>query len=127
MDEPKRRGVGIHDVTFGERVRVVEPANLYGCAIEDDCFIGPFVEVQKDVTIGRRCKVQSHSFICELVTIGDDCVVANAGADRVRSGRARKGNVNRKRAAADGYAQDFECPVAVRVQVELERVERAGV
>lgn len=56
---------------------VVEPANVYGCTIGDDSFVGPFVEIQKDVTIGRRCRIQSHSFVCELVTIGDDCVVAH--------------------------------------------------
>jgi acetyltransferase-like isoleucine patch superfamily enzyme len=65
------------DVVFGERVKVVMPANLYGCSIGDDCFIGPFTEIQKDVTIGVRTKVQSHSFICELVSIGDDCFIGH--------------------------------------------------
>src|SRR5262245_44413115 len=65
------------DVVFGEGVKVVAPVNLYGCQIGDGCFIGPFVEVQKDVTIGARTKVQSHSFICELVTIGSDCFVGH--------------------------------------------------
>jgi acetyltransferase-like isoleucine patch superfamily enzyme len=68
---------GIKDVHFGERVRIVEPVNLYGCSIDDDSFIGPFVEIQKNVAIGKRCKVQSHSFICELVTIGDDCFIGH--------------------------------------------------
>jgi acetyltransferase-like isoleucine patch superfamily enzyme len=69
--------VQIVDVQWGENVKVVQPVNLYGCKIGDDSFIGPFVEIQKDVSIGKRCKIQSHSFICELVTIGDDCVVAH--------------------------------------------------
>jgi acetyltransferase-like isoleucine patch superfamily enzyme len=56
---------------------VVQPANLYGCSIGDDCFIGPFVEIQKDVVIGARTRIQSHSFVCELVTIGHDSVVAH--------------------------------------------------
>jgi acetyltransferase-like isoleucine patch superfamily enzyme len=77
MAEPLVSTVGIVNVTFGERVRVVQPANLYGCEIGDDCFIGPFVEIQKDVRIGRRCKVQSHSFVCEMVTLGDDCFVGH--------------------------------------------------
>lgn len=77
MAEPILLQSGIKDVSFGEGVKVVAPANLYDCAIGDHCFIGPFVEIQKDVTIGKRCKIQSHSFICELVTIGDDCVVAH--------------------------------------------------
>lgn len=77
MADPILLQSGIKDVSFGEGVKVVAPANLYCCAIGDHCFIGPFVEIQKDVTIGKRCKIQSHSFICELVTIGDDCVIAH--------------------------------------------------
>jgi acetyltransferase-like isoleucine patch superfamily enzyme len=77
MPEPQLRQAAIRHVTFGDRVTVVEPANLYGCTIGDDCFVGPFVEIQKGVTIGARTKVQSHSFICELVTVGEDCVVAH--------------------------------------------------
>jgi acetyltransferase-like isoleucine patch superfamily enzyme len=74
---PTIRHVGIVDVTFGDRVTVVEPANLYGCTIGDDVFVGPFVEVQRNVTIGNRCRIQSHAFVCELVTIGDDCFVSH--------------------------------------------------
>ena len=77
MNEPKLRRVGIVDVRFGAGVTVVEPVNLYGCEIGDGCFIGPFVEIQKDVKIGRRCRIQSHAFICELVIIGDDCFIAH--------------------------------------------------
>lgn len=69
--------IQVVDVQWGENVKVVHPVNLYGCKIGDDSFIGPFVEIQKEVSIGKRCKIQSHSFICELVTIGDDCVVAH--------------------------------------------------
>jgi len=68
---------GIRDVSFGSGVKVVQPANLYGCTIGDNCFIGPFVEIQKDVRIGSGTKIQSHSFICELVTIGNDCFVGH--------------------------------------------------
>jgi UDP-3-O-[3-hydroxymyristoyl] glucosamine N-acyltransferase len=64
------------DVVFGKNVKVVTPVNLYGCTIGDDCFIGPFTEIQKDVVIGTRTKIQSHSFICELVSIGNDCFIA---------------------------------------------------
>ena len=69
--------MGVVDVTFGENVTVVKPVNLYGCTIGDNSFIGPFVEIQKGAIIGRRCRVQSHSFICELVTIGDDCFISH--------------------------------------------------
>ncbi len=66
-----------NDVTFGDNVSVVEPVNLYGCTIGDDCFIGPFVEIQKDVIIGDRTRIQSHTFICELVSIGSDCFISH--------------------------------------------------
>ncbi len=69
--------IGVKEVSFGENVKVVEPVNLYGCTIGDDCFIGPFTEIQKDVVIGERCRIQSHSFICELVTIGNDCFIGH--------------------------------------------------
>ncbi|WP_332653879.1 acyltransferase [Brevundimonas sp.] len=68
---------GIRNCTFGAGVKIVEPANVYGADIGEGTFIGPFVEIQKDVVIGARCKIQSHSFICELVTIGDDTVIAH--------------------------------------------------
>ncbi len=71
------RDVGVVDVVFGKNVTVTRPVNLYGCAIGDDCFIGPFVEIQKNSVIGDRCRVQSHSFICEGVTIGVDCFIAH--------------------------------------------------
>lgn len=71
------RQVGIVDVTMGTGVTITEPANLYGCALGDDVFVGPFVEIQKHVSIGARTRVQSHSFICEFVTIGTDCFVGH--------------------------------------------------
>ena len=77
MSQPTLKKISITGVTFGKNVTVVEPANLYGCTIGDECFIGPFVEIQRDVFIGRRCRVQSHTFICELVTLGDDCFVGH--------------------------------------------------
>ena len=74
---PKLRSIGIIDVTFGKSVTVVQPVNLYDCTIGDDSFIGPFVEIQKGATIGKRCRIQSHAFICDLVTIGDDCFISH--------------------------------------------------
>lgn len=68
---------GIKNVNFGLGVKVIEPVNIYGCAIGDNCFVGPFVEIQKDVKIGKRTKIQSHTFICELVIIGDDCFIGH--------------------------------------------------
>lgn len=77
MSGPERHQVGIRDVSFGAGVRVVEPCNLYGCTIGDGCFIGPFTEIQKDVVVGARTRVQSHSFVCELVSIGEDCFIGH--------------------------------------------------
>jgi acetyltransferase-like isoleucine patch superfamily enzyme len=77
MNQPILLKARIVDTEFGTGVKIVEPVNIYGCRIGDDCFIGPFVEIQKGVVIGNRTKVQSHSFICELVTIGDDCFIGH--------------------------------------------------
>ena|SRR2546421_5314410 len=74
---PKILNSSIVDVQFGLNVKVVQPVNIYGCTIGDDCFIGPFVEIQRKVTVGKRTRVQSHAFICELVTIGDDCFISH--------------------------------------------------
>lgn len=76
-NEPKLRRIGIVDVVFGKNVTVVEPVNLYGCTIGDESFIGPFVEVQRGAKIGKRCRIQSHAFLCDLVTIGDDCFISH--------------------------------------------------
>jgi acetyltransferase-like isoleucine patch superfamily enzyme len=76
-NNPNLKKAGIVNVEFGELVTVVEPVNLYGCKIGSSSFIGPFVEIQKNVTIGESCKIQSHSFICELVTIGDHCFIGH--------------------------------------------------
>jgi acetyltransferase-like isoleucine patch superfamily enzyme len=76
-NEPEFRTIAIVDVQFGKNVTVVQPVNLYGCKIDDDSFVGPFVEIQKGVKIGKRCRIQSHAFICELVTMGDDCFISH--------------------------------------------------
>jgi acetyltransferase-like isoleucine patch superfamily enzyme len=77
MSQPRRIQAGVVNVTFGEGVTIIEPCNLYGCTIGDGAFIGPFVEIQKQVTVGKRTRVQSHAFVCELVTIGDDCFISH--------------------------------------------------
>lgn len=87
--------VGIKNVSFGENVKVIEPVNIYDCEIGDQCFIGPFVEIQKGVKIGKNTKIQSHSFICELVTIGDDCFIGHGVMfinDLFSSGGPARGN-----------------------------------
>ena len=67
----------IHDVRFGERVVVQSFTNLYGCSIGDETRIGPFVEIQRGVVVGARCKIQSHTFVCEGVTIEDEVFVGH--------------------------------------------------
>ncbi|MCK9330329.1 MAG: acyltransferase [Candidatus Cloacimonetes bacterium] len=67
----------IINVHFAEGVKIVKPVNLYSCKIGKNCFIGPFVEIQKNVVIGENTKIQSHSFICELVSIGDNCFIGH--------------------------------------------------
>jgi acetyltransferase-like isoleucine patch superfamily enzyme len=106
VPEPTIRQSGIIDVTVGRNVTIVQPVNLYGCAIGDDSFVGPFVEIQRGVRIGRRCRIQSHAFICDLVDIGDDCFISHgamfindrfdeggpAGGDRTKWRSTRIGN-----------------------------------
>jgi acetyltransferase-like isoleucine patch superfamily enzyme len=77
MSAPEVLAAKTQDVIFGDRVKIVEPCNLYGCDLGDDVFVGPFVEIQSDVIVGDRTKVQSHSFVCSLVSIGFDCFIGH--------------------------------------------------
>src|SRR5512136_232495 len=65
------------DVKLGENVRLSKFINLYGCVIGDDTKIGAFVEIQKNATVGKNCKISSHTFICEGVTIEDDVFIGH--------------------------------------------------
>lgn len=65
------------DVILGNGVKIAAFVNLYGCRIEDETKIGPFVEIQKNAFVGKRCKIQSHTFICEGVTIEDEVMVGH--------------------------------------------------
>ena len=73
-DAPHR---SLSDVEFGSGVVVQSFTNLYGCRIGDETRIGPFVEIQRGVVVGARCKIQSHSFLCEGVTLGDGVFVGH--------------------------------------------------
>jgi acetyltransferase-like isoleucine patch superfamily enzyme len=93
--EPVILHSGIRDVSFGKGVKVVEPVNLYECALGDDCFVGPFVEMQCGVKVGARTRIQSHSFLCEGVTIGEDCFVGHGVMfinDRFKNGGPAQGD-----------------------------------
>ena len=65
------------DVKLGHNVTIHGFVNLYGCEIGDDTKVGAFVEIQKDAKVGQRCKVSSHTFICEGVTIEDECFIGH--------------------------------------------------
>lgn len=67
----------IRDIKHGRNFKVVEPVNLYECVFGNDVFVGPFVEITKGVEIGDKTRISSHSFICELVTIGHNCFVGH--------------------------------------------------
>ena len=67
----------IDKIKYGRNCRIVMPCNLYQCEIKNDVFVGPFVEIQKGAIIGNNSKISSHTFICELVTIGDNCFVGH--------------------------------------------------
>lgn len=105
MNLPTFNEVDVRDVTFGLRVKIVRPCNLYGCEIGDDCFIGPFTEVQKTARIGARTRVQSHAFVCELVTIGEDCFIGHGAVfinDTFSNGGPARGDKELWRATVVG-------------------------
>ena len=81
------------DVKLGKNVKLAKFINLYGCEIGDETKIGTFVEVQKNARIGRRCKISSHAFICEGVTI-EDCVFIGHGVTFINDSYPRAANSN---------------------------------
>ena len=93
-----RYAAAIRDINVGNNVKIVEPANVYECTLGDDVFVGPFCEVQKGVVIGARTRVQSHSFVCELVTVGEDCFIGHGVMfvnDRFLGGGPARGDVTK--------------------------------
>lgn len=89
-------------VRLGRAVRIDHPdlVNLYGCSIGDETIIGPFVEIQKNAAIGARCKISSHSFICEGVTIEDEVFVGH-GVMFINDRYPRATTAGRPQTAAD--------------------------
>ncbi|HUF62712.1 MAG TPA: acyltransferase [Verrucomicrobiales bacterium] len=93
------------DCVFGPNVCIVRPANLYGCRIGEGCFIGPFTEIQQGAVIGRGTRIQSHAFVCEMVTIGDDCFIGHGVMfinDLFREGGPARGDRSKYRATRIG-------------------------
>ena len=77
MNPPDPHRLIASNVKLGQNVRIFAFTNLYGCEIGDDTKIGTFVEIQKGVKVGRRCKISSHSFICEGVTLEDEVFIGH--------------------------------------------------
>lgn len=95
MKNPFKTSSKIKNVLFGDNVKIIEPVNLYACSIGSDSFIGPFVEIQKKAKIGNNTKIQSHSFICELAEIGNNCFIGHGVMfinDLFSEGRPAGGN-----------------------------------
>ena len=95
MNEINFSESSIKDVKAGNSVKIVMPSNVYGCTLGDNVFIGPFVEVQSQVVIGNRTRIQSHSFICSLVNVGNDCFIGHGVMfinDKFSIGSPAKGN-----------------------------------
>jgi len=67
----------VRDVIFGENVTIIRPVNIYGCEVGNNVFIGPFVEIQKGCVVGHGSRIQSHTFICENVTLGFHCFIGH--------------------------------------------------
>jgi acetyltransferase-like isoleucine patch superfamily enzyme len=89
---PEVTEVGINPSTCGTNVKIISPSNIYGAHLGDDVFVGPFCEIQKGVIVGDRTRIQSHSFLCEKLTIGTDCFIGHGVMfinDLLRNGPAR--------------------------------------
>jgi acetyltransferase-like isoleucine patch superfamily enzyme len=67
----------IKESDIAASVKIIEPVNIYGCLIGDNTFVGPFVEIQNKVTIGKNCKISSHSFLCSSVTLHDNIFIGH--------------------------------------------------
>lgn len=79
----------------GKNLKIIKPVNIYSAEFGNNCFVGPFTEIQKNVKIGNNTKIQSHSFICEMVTIGNNCFVGHGVVfinDKFKDGKPAGGN-----------------------------------
>lgn len=104
-EEPRLLAAGVRDVTIGRGVTIVAPANIYGCVLGDEVFVGPFVEIQRGARIGDRTRIQSHSFVCDLVSIGVDCFVGHGVMfvnDAFRSGGPARGDQSKWQSTSVG-------------------------
>ena len=87
----------VRDIISGKNCTIIHPVNLYECKLGDNVFVGPFVEITKGVEIGSNTRISSHSFICELVTIGKNCFIGHGVMftnDKFKSGKLGGGKKN---------------------------------
>jgi len=116
LEEDARNFIRIaDDVELGRDVRIFSFVNAYGCSIGDETQIGAFVEIQRGARIGKRCKIQSHTFICEGITIDDECFIGHGVLfinDRLPSAINEQGALKR--------AADWTCePTVIRTRVSI--------
>jgi len=113
------------DVDLGRDVRLAAFVNLYGCAIGDESKVGAFVEIQRGATVGRRCKISSHTFICEGVTIADEVFVGH-GVMFINDRRPRATNEDGS-LQTDGHWQLERTRVERRASIGSAAVIMCGV
>lgn len=95
----------ITKVKLGKNVTIYQPSNIYGCKIGDNSFVGPFVEIQQNVLIGKNCRIQSHSFVCEKTKIDNNCFISHGVVfvnDLFRNGKRSFGNKKKWKGARVG-------------------------
>ena len=109
----------LRDVTLGQGVQYWNFVNLYGCTIGDETKIGTFVEIQKNATVGARCKISSHSFVCEGVTIEDEVFVGH--------GVRFINDLTPRATRDDGQSQEFQARVRIDTPQEIEYYRHGGI
>jgi acetyltransferase-like isoleucine patch superfamily enzyme len=115
------------DVQLGEDVRIYAFVNLYGCTIGDHTRVGTFVEIQKGAAVGRRCKISSHTFICEGVTIGDGCFIGH-GVMFINDKDPRAVNAAGEPESEDDWADRFvETNIGDRVSIGSGAIILGGI
>lgn len=121
--------VGIRAVRLGSGVKLVKPVNLYGGTISSDAFVGPFVEIQPGVHVGERTRIQSHTFICSNVSIGDDCFIGHGVVftnDLLKTGPARGDKTKYKKTTLGNRVSVGSNSTILPVRIEDDIIIGAG-